>query len=511
MVGDLTGLEVPADETIALIGGDVLFDGGFVSTQGGRIEIGSVAENSSVNLFEVDKGWDIGYEDVINFQDINLAFAAFVESAGENTGNVEIQGRNINLTEGSQIGLDSTAGQAGNLSVIASESLNIDGNGLEVEIGNFPSRIFNEISEQASGENSQITVEAAQLNISSGGEIAAENLDSSDRGVNILITASEISLDGTIDFNTEDTIPTGIFAQTLEAATGNGGSISIEAAELTLDDGAQINTDTFGAGNAGNLNINTSNFVELTGTNSDDSNTLISGLTATTRPRQIEGVNTTTGSGGNILVNTPRLIVKDGAQIGSISLSQGEGGNITINAFESILLSGTAPTTELNIGRTGITVSAGSFANPESGELISTAGNAGNLNITTKNLTIDEGAAISASTFSLGNGGDATIEVDRLALNNGGQIRASSVLLEDAVNNELGQGGNTNITARDSVSIAGTGDINGEPVISSISTIAEGTGGAGTLNLITNDLAIAQGGEINASATGKRFGRQFRD
>ena len=288
MVGDLTGLAVPADKTIALIGGDVLFDGGFVSTPGGRIEIGSVAENSNVSLFELDEGWDIGYEDVTNFQDISLAFAAFVETAGENTGDIQIQGRNISLAEGSQIGLDSTAGQAGNLSVIASESLSIDGNGLEVEIGNFPSRISNEISEQASGENSQIIIETPQLNISSGGEITAENSDSSDRGVDISITASEILLDGRINFNTEDTIPTGIFAQTLEAATGNSGSISIDAAELTLDSGAQINTDTFGAGNAGNLSINTSNFVELTGTNSDDSNTFISGLVATTRPRQTE-------------------------------------------------------------------------------------------------------------------------------------------------------------------------------------------------------------------------------
>ena len=97
------------------------------------------------------------------------------------------------------------------------------------------------------------------------------------------------------------------------------------------------------------------------------------------RPNRVNG---TTGNGGNIVVNTPRLVLKDGAQIGSLSRSQGEGGNVTINAFESILFSGTAPTTELNIGRTGITVGAGPFANPESGELISSAGNAGSLNIT---------------------------------------------------------------------------------------------------------------------------------
>ena len=394
IVGDLTGLEVPANETIALIGGNVVFDGGFMSTPGGRIVIGSVAGNSTLSLTEVEQGWDVGYEDVTNFQDINLAFAAYVESAGENTGDIQIQGRNISLKEGSQIGIDSTAGQAGNLSVIASESLKIDGNGIEVEFGDFPSSIFNNVSEQASGENSQIIVEAPQLNISSGGEITARNIDSINQGADVSVTASEILLDGTINFNTEDTIPTGIFAQTLEAAEGNSGSINIDAAELTLDSGAQINTETLGAGNAGNLIANTSNFVELTGTNSNGN---ISGLFANTITTQADIA--VTGNGGDIVINTLRLIAIDGGVVASTSQSLGTGGNIIINAFESILLSGNASTASLNRRRTGVTVSAANTFD----ESVPTTGNAGNLTITTNNLTIDEGAVISAGTLSLDN------------------------------------------------------------------------------------------------------------
>ena len=490
---DLTGLEVPANETIALIGGDVLFDGGFMSTSGGRIEIGSVAGNSTLSLSEVEKGWDIGYEDVADFRDINLAFAAFVESSGENTGDVRVRGKNITLKEGSQIGIDSSAGQAGNLFIIASESLEVSGNGLEAGFDNFSSSVFNNVSEQASGENSQTVIEASQLNISNGGEITARNFDSPNQGVDVSIKASEILLDGTINFNIEDRIPTGIFAQTLETAKGNGGSVNINAAELTLDNGAQINTETLGVGNAGNLVVNTSNFVELAGINSGD---YISGLFANTRPTQADIA--VTGNGGNIIINTPKLIVKNGGTVASSSLSQGTGGSIMINAFESILLSGNASTASRNFGRTGISVGTANTLN----ELVPTTGNAGSLDITTKNLTIDEGALISAGTLSLGNGGNTTIEVDRLTLDNGGQIRASSLLLDNAVNNELGQGGNLNIAAKESVSITGTGDINGEPVNSSISTVAEGTGDAGKLILATKDLAIAERGEINASATG---------
>lgn len=492
VVGNLTGLEVPANETIALIGGDVLFDGGFMSTLGGRIEIGSVAENNTLSLNEVAKGWDIGYEDVTNFQDINLAFAAFVESGGENTGDVQIQGKNISLKEGSQIGISSNAGEAGNVSVIASESLKIGGNGLEVGFDNFPSSIFNNVSERASGADSQIIVESSELSLSNTGEITARNIDSINQGVDISITASEIFLDGAIDFESSIPVTSGIFTQTIEAAPGDGGSIDIDAAKLTLNNGAQINTETFGVGNAGDLIINVSEFIELTGTNAYE---LISGLVANTRPEQANAV--VTGNGGDISVNTSKLIVQDGAQIASFTESQGSGGNITVNALESILLSGTATTTQFNIGRTGVTAGTGNFSDESNA-----TGNAGNINVATKNLIVEQGAAIAANTFSLGSGGNAVVEVDKLTVSNGGQIRASSLLLDNAVDNKLGEGGNLNVTANDSVLITGTGNINGEPVTSGISTVAEGTGGAGSLTLTTGDLLISNRGEINASATG---------
>ena len=71
-VDNLVGLRVPEDQTLALIGGDVAIEGGFLSTVGGRIEIGSVAENNTVSLTQIEKGWDIGYEGIDNFQDINF-------------------------------------------------------------------------------------------------------------------------------------------------------------------------------------------------------------------------------------------------------------------------------------------------------------------------------------------------------------------------------------------------------------------------------------------------------
>ncbi|MDJ0595935.1 MAG: hypothetical protein QNJ72_39130 [Pleurocapsa sp. MO_226.B13] len=117
-------------------------------------------------------------------------------------------------------------------------------------------------------------------------------------------------------------------------------------------------------------------------------------------------------------------------------------------------------------------------------------------------MRIEQGAAISANTFSLGNGGNAEINVDRLTIRNGGEISAGSFLGDEAIDDRRGEGGNLNVIARDSVLITGTVEIDSQLVTSSILTIAEGTGDAGNLNLTTNNLAIQDGGEINASATG---------
>jgi filamentous hemagglutinin family protein len=191
---DLVGLRVPANKTLALIGGDIFIEGGFVSTVGGRIELGSVGENSTVTITPVEKGFDIGYEAVENFRDISLSAAAFVQNSGENPGDIQVQGRNINLIEGSEIGINTESGQAGNLDIVASQSLALDGNATEANLGEFRTLIFSDISNDATGERSQITIKTLQLTITDGAQIAATNDVGNGQGVNIAITASDIVL-----------------------------------------------------------------------------------------------------------------------------------------------------------------------------------------------------------------------------------------------------------------------------------------------------------------------------
>ena len=70
-------LEVQPVRTLALIGSGVTLEGGFLRAPGGRIELGSVASNSLVNLNSTVKGWSLGYQGVQNFQNIQLMKGRF--------------------------------------------------------------------------------------------------------------------------------------------------------------------------------------------------------------------------------------------------------------------------------------------------------------------------------------------------------------------------------------------------------------------------------------------------
>jgi filamentous hemagglutinin family protein len=497
---DLIGLRVSPNQTLALVGGDVLIEGGFLSTEGGRIELGSVAGNNIVSLIPIDKGWELGYQGIQNFQDISLSQAALVASQGDSSGDIQIQGRRVTLTEGSQVAVVAlTEGQAGNLTVRATESVQLEGNSADAGFDfSIPTLLFNDVDGEATGEGSKLTVETERLILKNGAQISAGTFGTR-QGVDLKVSASEVELEGAfIDVdNTITPTPSGLFARVGEEATDKGGTLTINTERLSVKDGATVSTETFGASQAGDLLINASESIELIGT-----------IPGTNNPSQLAAdvaqKATATGNGGNLTVNTGRLSIRDGAQIGTTARNQGQGGILTVNA-DSILLSGTSPLAEFRgEGRSGIFVSAEPAFLDGSGNLIITTADTGELNLTTGELTVEKGALISADNFGTGQGGAATLNVRQLIVRDGGQIGAGSLLEKDAVNNnnERGPGGNLTVNATEFVEINGTGTISSTSVPSSLFTQAEGTGDAGNLNIFTPELTLRDGAEINVSATG---------
>lgn len=53
------------------------------------------------------------------------------------------------------------------------------------------------------------------------------------------------------------------------------------------------------------------------------------------------------GDGGNLIVNTRRLLVRDGGRLTTSTYSTGNAKTITVNASESVEVSGVAPNSQL--------------------------------------------------------------------------------------------------------------------------------------------------------------------
>ncbi|MEL7035538.1 MAG: filamentous hemagglutinin N-terminal domain-containing protein [Cyanobacteria bacterium J06592_8] len=556
----LQGLKIPPGQTLALVGGEVRLEGGKLTTNGGRIELGSVAGNNFVSFTSVPEGFSINYDGVQNFQDISLSEEASVNTSGilggaiQQGGAIQIQGRRVSLTGGNLSIISTTRGSTagGDLTITASESLTMSGgtaqiatetrgtgaagnltidairasirDGASVRTSTFAegnagnltvrasegveitgtaeiinegilteeqSGLFAEVFEDATGQGGTITVDTRQLTLTNGGQISVNTLGSGQAG-NLAIAATEsINLVGETPRRRG---PTGLFARVDVDATGNGGSIILETRRLTLQDGAQASTDTFGIGDAGDLLVNASDGVEVVGSTADGR--FASGLFAQVG----EGGR---GNGGNLTINTNQLIVSQGAQIGTEARNTGQAGILTINANNSVILRGTAPVPEPQEDqRSGIFVSAEPAFEDESGNLIITTADAGELIINSPELIVENGARISADNFGTGGGSNVNLNVNRLIIRDGGQIGAGSLVREQDLDNERGPGGILSVNATDSVEIRGTGTIGSNVENSRIFTLAEGTGDAGSLSISTPNLTVANQGEVTVSSTG---------
>ncbi|MEB3283383.1 MAG: S-layer family protein [Lyngbya sp.] len=542
--------------TVALVGGEINLEGGFLVVEGGRVELGSVAGNSFVSLITVPEGFALSYDGVQNFQDIHLSNGALVDTSGERGGEIQIQGRQVTLTEGSQVfSFTSGSEMGGDLVVKASESVELSGgetlsllgtgtdgigNGgnLTVETqrlilqqgafittqadSDFPGKpgnltviasdsvelirtdasfplISTDVYRQATGEGRTLTLRTEQLIVEGGAQVVANTLGTG-QGTDLTIDASNIELKGAfVDIDSDLFEPSGLFARVQSEATGNGGTLTINTERLVVSDEAQILTETLGSGNAGDLIIQASS-VELTGGISSPS-AIFAGVGQTP---------TSTGNSGNLTLNTNQLILRDGAQIGTTAQNTGRGGTTTINAANSVILSGTALVPEPRDERSGIFVSAepplrdneGNLILDESGQPFITTADAGELIINTPELIVENGARISADNFGTGGGSNVNLNVNRLIIRDGGQIGAGSLLGSNPIDNERGSGGTVTVNASESIEITGTDRIGSTVENSRLFTLAEGTGNAGSLTLFTPNLTVANEGEVNVSATG---------
>ncbi|MFM2311221.1 MAG: hypothetical protein RLZZ04_497 [Cyanobacteriota bacterium] len=275
-----------------------------------------------------------------------------------NAGNISIEANNITLDGGSQL-VSNVLGQGtgGNISLNALDSVNITGFGaseLRLSSGIVTATDANATTGVVGrGDAGNITINTNSFRIADGGLISSQTLNDSDGG-SISIDANNFSVidggqvatsaasagdAGDINIQTTDRVllsgsepsfanrlaefsdetlgneapgNSGFFANVRADASGAGGNISVEAGQLDIADGAEIDVSAAGTGVAGSLSIDAQDVTLDKGS-----------LTAETR----------VGDRGNIsLNNADTLLLRNNSQINTDAEASATGGNITISA-----------------------------------------------------------------------------------------------------------------------------------------------------------------------------------
>lgn len=433
---DSGAIIVNANSTAKLTGGGQIQTSTFGRGNGGEISIFSdelILEDSADNR--------------------SRASGVISESAFDSngrTGNINVSTRLLSITGGANISNRSLgSGAGGNLTVTARESTEISGS---VTISNnqgtslFRSGLISSTSD--SGRAGDVMLETSRLSISEGGGIEAGTFGAGRAG-DIDIVSNSISLSGV---QSEGAFQTSISSETNPGTTGSAGNILISTRTLDLREGAGVSTATFGTGEGGNLNITATESTNIVGSN-EVANDVFTGPVRSS----LRSIANGSGQAGNITLNTGRLSIAEGGGIETITFRTGDAGDITVVA-DGITLQGVQTD---KLFPSAITSESAAVEN---------AGSAGDVNISTSRLNIQEGALITSATSGMGTGGNLTI------------------------------------TATESTNITGSSEFrNGQSVGVIRSSLVSNTGGdgqAGNIILHTGRLSLSGGGGIEAATFG---------
>jgi filamentous hemagglutinin family protein len=208
--------------------------------------------------------------------------------------------------------------------------------------------------------------------------------------------------------------------------TANGPDIKIDVQRLIMGEGATVSARTFGVGEAGNLNVNASELVKLSGSSAG-------GLFITTLTTDTHGE----GKAGSLTINTEKLVVEDGAQIGAETRGSGNGGNLTVNAAQ-VELRGVN-----NANGDGFPIPSFLSASARNA-----TASGGDLTINTKTLLVQDGAQVGTGTFGKGDGGNLTINAETVEVSGVGNDGPSSGLFTQANSQATGKAGNLSIITK---------------------------------------------------------------
>jgi filamentous hemagglutinin family protein len=416
-VNSQAGLRVQPGKNVTLVGGNLNFDGGKIFAPGGRIELGSLGGASKISINE---NGSLTFPEGITRGDINLANDSEVNVRAGGGGFIGVNARNLEISGKSQIiaGIDENLGSpdaiAGDININTTDSVTLIGekSAYLLPDDQYPKEDLDKIKEQR-----------------------------------VIDTYSGTTIRNNVGLNS---IARGEGSDR-SSAQGKSGNININTGNLKLVNVASIDTSLFGSGVAGNINIDAKDI------SAEGGRSLITTSAIKTDPKFTRIKDLGIGDAGDVNINTRSLSLKDVSQIVTNLQSEGSAGDINVNT-ETLTLQDRS---KLNSGTKG-------------------KGNAGNITVKAKDITQNNDGSMLAwiENNAVGNAGNIDITTDNLSMD-------KSFILTMGLEGAIGDTGNININASGTILMDG-----GSNFITQVSE--KGVGNAGNIDVTANNLIAKQ-------------------
>jgi filamentous hemagglutinin family protein len=478
-------------------GGDLVVDAGSIEIRG--IDDPNIFTGIFANVFSAGTGGDLSIQTDTLTLDNRGSISASAFSTG-NSGRLRIDTGNLVVRDASVIAAGNLFGAGGSSSGMSidadsifiqgragsAEPFSTDFTGLTTTAGyqggdagileltaqemTLTSRASITASSYGSGRGGQVALMVDDLVVEDGSVVLASAFGSGDAG-GVQIEADTLRVEGVnpelfVDLTGETTMAVSGIAAQSGLQGGGSGSVSVHANGVLLLDGGVIATNTFGAGDAGDITI-TAQRVTVSGINADLAQFLeAKGISADEARSAVKSgtasaflLESTTGKGGDIIIVADDLQLGDGGMISANTTGPGRGGSVHVTASDVSLTGGALVTTQSKLEPLGSSL----------------LGNGGDIAIQAANRVTLDHSSVTASSDAQGLAGNITIEGGGVVEIIGGSVTTEAVEAD---------GGNIKIAAEGTVYLLG----------GNITTSVLGAGGTGGNIDIDPQFVILQGG-----------------
>jgi filamentous hemagglutinin family protein len=365
-------------------------------------------------------------------------FANALEGSVGNAGMITINAKTMDISNSTQIANGTFgSGQGGKISIHVADSVTLSSNA-----GILAS---SEVAE--GGDAGEIFIAADNLTMKDGAQITSLTTGKGQGGTVTLNIKDTISLIGI--GNQPSAI--GSVATGQQSTAGQSGTIDLTTKHLHIREGAAIASAAYpGHGQGGNIHINATDSVTISGSDTYAGEKTFSIITAESRSTKNAGkivVNTpllslsddgristaaVKANAGHIEINVAQLQLSNGAIITSENEGIGDAGHISLRVIDRIQMENAQVTTKsVNVEGGGITIQVPQLLHLLNSEITTDVqkgvGNGGNITIDKPAFVVLNRAKIKADAHG-GNGGNITIVSDEYMRSIDSRVTASSKL-----------------------------------------------------------------------------------